>query len=75
MSHLRTKLNEEITLRGLSASTRESYTYAVEELSRSCGQPPDKISDEGMRKYLLSLHGVALKGWTPPLCAGAVDVC
>jgi|GEM_PF-3695495 len=56
MSHLRTKLNEEITLRGLAASTRESYVCAVTELARFCRLSPDKISDEAVRQYLLSLH-------------------
>jgi len=60
MSHLRTKLNEEITLRGLAANTRESYVCAVAELARFCGLSPDKINDEAMRKYLLSLHAKGL---------------
>ncbi|CAA6679316.1 MULTISPECIES: site-specific integrase [unclassified Lentimonas] len=56
MSHLRTKLNEEITLRGLAESTRENYVFAVTELSRFCRRSPDKINNEAVRHYLLSLH-------------------
>lgn len=60
MSHLRTKLNEEITLRGMAESTRESYVFAVFELSRFCRLAPDKIDDAGIRRHLLHLHSRGL---------------
>jgi len=60
MSHLRTKLHEEITLRGLAASTRESYVSSVVELARFCRSSPDRLSDEAIRDYLLSLHARGL---------------
>lgn len=60
MSHLRTRLNEEITLRGLSESTRESYVFSVFELSRFHRLSPDKIDESGIRAHLLHLHAKGL---------------
>jgi len=56
MSHLRTKLHEEITLRGLAESTRESYVCAVAELASFRHQSPDRISEATIREFLLGLH-------------------
>lgn len=60
MSHLRTKLHEEITLHGLADSTRESYVCSVAELAGFCRRSPDRLSDEAIRDYLLSLHARGL---------------
>ena len=59
MTPLRQRLIEEIALRGYSDKTKEAYVRAVACLAQHYGRPPDALSDEELRVYLLQLH---LKG-------------
>lgn len=56
MTTLRSQFIRELTLRGSSPRTIESYVGYVAELARHYGQPPDRLSDEQIKAYLLTLH-------------------
>ena len=56
MTPLRQRLIEEIALRGYSDKTQEAYVHAVACLARHYHRPPDGLSDEELRAYLLHLH-------------------
>lgn len=51
MSKLRQALHQEITLRGYSERTRESYVYAIEQLSNYAEQPISRLTDEDLQRY------------------------
>ncbi len=55
MTTLRQKLIDEIEVRGLSRNTKESYLGFVSRLSRHYRRPPDQISDDELKAYLLHL--------------------
>lgn len=63
MSPLRRRMIEDMTLRNLSASTQESYVYAVANFSRHFGRSPDKLGLEEVRTYQLHLVGLK-RSWT-----------
>ena len=56
MTTLRSQFIRELTLRGSSPRTIESYVSYVAALARHYGQPPDRLSDEQIKAYLLTLH-------------------
>jgi site-specific recombinase XerD len=47
-----------LRLRGLSEKTQESYVRAVRQLAEHYARPPDQISQEELRQYLLHLQNV-----------------
>ena len=51
MSKLRQALHNEITLRGYSERTRESYVYAVERLAKYVDQPISTLTDKQLEQY------------------------
>lgn len=55
MTTLRQKLIDEIQLRGFSIHTQASYVRCVAGLAGFYHRPPDRISDEEIRGYLLHL--------------------
>lgn len=55
MSPLRQQLIEELVLRGCAARTQEAYVQQVYQLARHFRQPPDQLSNEQVRVYLLHL--------------------
>lgn len=56
MTTLRAQFIRELTLRGSSPRTIESYVSYVAELARHYGRSPDQLSDEQIKAYLLTLH-------------------
>lgn len=56
MSPLRAQYIGLLTLRGYAQRTQESYVNAVAALGRHYGCPPDRLTDEQVRDYLLGLH-------------------
>lgn len=56
MTTLRAQLIRELTLRGSSPRTIESYVSYVADLARHYGQSPDRLSDEQIKAWLLTLH-------------------
>jgi len=55
MTPLRQRLVEELTLRGYSDRTIESYVAVVARLARFYHAPPDHITEDQLRSYLLRL--------------------
>lgn len=55
MSPLRRRMIEDMTIRNLSHSTQQSYTYAVAKFSRHFQCPPDRLGLENIRAYQLHL--------------------
>src|SRR5512143_3612485 len=56
MAPLRSRLIEEITLRGYSPRTCEAYVHAVAGLAGHYHRSPDLVTDEEIRAYLLAQH-------------------
>lgn len=52
---LRKKLNDHMTLRGLSPNTQDAYTNAVAGLAGYYHLSPDKLSNEQIQAYLIHL--------------------
>jgi site-specific recombinase XerD len=44
---------EDMTLRGFSARTQESYVRSVAQLAKFYGKSPDRITEEELRRYFL----------------------
>lgn len=55
MSQLRQVFHQEITIRGYSERTRESYIHAIEGLSRFVKQPLHRLSDSQLQDYFRHL--------------------
>ncbi len=55
MTHLRQRMIEDMQLRGLSEGTQQQYVGAVRRLAEHYAKPPDQISEEELRQYLLYL--------------------
>src|SRR5206468_8563991 len=55
MTPLRQKLIDELDLRGFSVNTKLSYVGAVFRLARHFKRPPDQITDDELKEYLLHL--------------------
>jgi len=64
MSELRQRMIDEMTLRGFSPRTHESYLGAVKDLARYYNQPPDRLSTEQVRQYLLYLERERHLSWS-----------
>ena len=56
MGTLRTKMIEEMRLRNLAVRTQQAYVAAVLGLVKYSRKPPDQISVEEIRAYLLHLE-------------------
>jgi integrase/recombinase XerD len=72
MTPLRQRMIEDLKLRGYSDRTVEAYTKAVLYLARFYGQPPDQLTEEQVRHYLVHLatvRKVARSTHTIALCA------
>jgi site-specific recombinase XerD len=73
MSQLRQRMIDEMTLRGFSPRTHESYLGAVTDLARYYNQPPDRLNTEQVRQYLLYLERERHVAWnTLNLAASAL---
>jgi integrase/recombinase XerD len=56
MTTLRARFIRELTLRGSSPRTIESYVSYVAALAQHYGRSPDQLSDEQIKSWLLTLH-------------------
>ena len=63
MSPLRRRMIDDMTVRNLSPSTQQSYTYAVANFGRHFGRSPDKLGLDEVRAYQLHLIGLK-RSWT-----------
>ena len=64
MTELRQRMIDEMTLRGFSPRTHESYLGAVKDLARYYNQPPDRLNTEQVRQYLLYLERERHLSWS-----------
>jgi site-specific recombinase XerD len=64
MSELRQRMIDQMTLRGFSPRTHESYLEAVTGLARYYKQSPDQLSAEQVRQYLLYLERERHLAWS-----------
>lgn len=55
MTPLRKRMIEELQLRNLCTTTKESYISAVERFARHFNQSPERLGPEKVREYLLHL--------------------
>lgn len=53
MTPLRQRMIEDMKLFGYSKRTQETYLYAVNKLATHFNTPPDRLTDEQLRQYLL----------------------
>ena len=53
MGVLRTRMEQDLIVRGRSVRTRESYLHAVTEIARYDRRPPDQLSEHEVQQYLL----------------------
>ncbi len=74
MSPLRAQYIGLLTLRGYTQRTQESYVNAVAALGRHYGCSPDRLTDEQVRDYLLSLHRRGLGRGTVNVAISALRV-
>ena len=58
MTPLRQRLIEDLQLRGLSERTQERYGRAVRPLAEHDHKTPERITEEALRDYFLSLKNV-----------------
>ena len=63
ISPLRRRMIDDMTVRNLSPSTQQSYTYAVANFGRHFGRSPDKLGLDEVRAYQLHLIGLK-RSWT-----------
>ena len=63
MSPLRARMIEDMTLAGLAEGTQKIYIQSVRRLAAHYLRPPDRLSEEEVRTYLLGLRqGGAARG-------------
>ena len=64
MSELRQRMIDQMTLRGFSPRTHESYLSAVTGLARYYKKSPDQLNVEQVRQYLLYLERERHVSWS-----------
>ena len=64
MTHLRQRMIDDTSVRGLSENTRKSYLGAVAGLARQYRRGPDRIEAREVQDYLLFLHDRRGLSWT-----------
>lgn len=56
VSQVRIKMLEDLQLQGRSPRTRQTYDRSVRQLEEHCGKPAERINQQEVRDYFLSLH-------------------
>ncbi len=64
MSELRTRMIDDMTLRGMAAKTQDSYVRAVTGLAAYHRRSPDRITDREVQAYLLYLMRERKLSWS-----------
>jgi integrase/recombinase XerD len=64
MTELRRRMDNDMVLRGMAATTREAYLAAVTGLARYYRRSPDQVSEEEVQAYLLELLQVRHRAWS-----------
>ncbi|MBI4607674.1 MAG: phage integrase N-terminal SAM-like domain-containing protein [Candidatus Rokubacteria bacterium] len=73
MGQFRDRMDEELRLRGYSASTRECYVRCVRNFVRHFMRPPDQLTLEHIRQYQLHLTRERQVSWAYFPIAGVGD--
>jgi hypothetical protein len=63
---LRKRMHQDLQLAGLSKRTQEAYLRAVRQLADHFHTPPDRLSEQQVREYLLHLKNDRNFGVRPP---------
>jgi integrase/recombinase XerD len=58
MTELQRRMIQDMELRGLKENTQKAYLDAVKDLARHYNRPPDVLSEEDIRRYVLHLTKV-----------------
>ena len=58
MGQFRDRMDEELRIRGYSANTRECYVRCVRNFVRHVMRPPDQLTLEHIRQYVLPQEGM-----------------
>ncbi len=64
MSELRTRMTNDMMLRGMSAKTQDSYLRVVAQMATFYNRSPDQITDEEVQSYLLHLIRERKLSWS-----------
>lgn len=64
MSELRTRMDNDMLLRGMAERTRETYIAAVARMARYYQRPPEQISDREVQAYLLHMIREEQLSWS-----------
>jgi len=56
ISPLRRRMTEDMTIRGFTASTQQSYIRVVRDFTAFLGRPPDQADAEDLRRYQLHMR-------------------
>lgn len=56
MTALRRRMIEDMELAGLAPGTQKRYLTAVGHLAKAYGRPPDRITEEEVRRHVLRLR-------------------
>ena len=70
MGALRTRMERDLLVRGLSTNTREAYVRAVVGLAKYYGRSPDTLSADEVQDYLVHLIEERQLAWSS--CSVAV---
>ena len=58
MMEFKKRMLEDLQLRDLSGTTQKIYIRAVSQLALHCQNPPNRVTDEDLRRYFLYLKNV-----------------
>jgi site-specific recombinase XerD len=64
MSELRTRMDNDMLLRGMSERTRESYIAAVARMARFYRRSPEQVSEQEVQAYLLHMIREEKLSWS-----------
>lgn len=62
MRPMRARMIEDMKLAGLASRTQEVYLQAVRGLAKHCMRPPEQLTEEEVRRYLLDIRERAARG-------------
>jgi len=71
MSELRTRMDNDMLLRGMAEGTRESYIAAVARMARFYRRSPEKISEQEVQACLLHMMQARAPRTATPCCRRA----
>src|SRR3972149_6391985 len=64
MSELRTRMDNDMLLRGMAERTRESYLGAVARMARFYRRSPERVSEQEVQAYLLHMMQEEKLSWS-----------